>query len=794
MNRLLFAFLFLAGLQAQDARRVEVSRDLWVSAYETEREGNNGGSPKLKLKGNQEFFLIDFDPQPFQGQRCRRAQLHLHLEGPETLGRITVATVAEEWVEGTGTGYAKSPGATSYLWLRTGEQRWRDVDLTGSTLGQAGTIWSFGDAAPPDRAGWQVIPIDPAVIQARIDGQSHGFFVMDDVGSEYTRNGTTIDYKQFPNRYVASREGKKAVQPYFTLWMEHGAPFRAASWPAEETASKAGEPKFQWPELPVAARPTKLPVECRDEFGEPLQALEFFGARGETLGFSVTGANPADVRLEVRGIVPTLYSMPKVGGKVDPLVPVGWTHAPAGTENGGTFVDLHIPKTFKPGRFEGLLRVGGHRIPVGLTVWEFSMPDHLSFYPQMNCYGLPQGQERAYYRLAHQHRTILNCLPYGWTGKVRAAPEIQTDGTWDWEKWDAAYGPLFDGSAFADLPRGAVPVEAFYLPLNENWPMNHEAMFKGGYWVESAYQNEYWAQFRAAVGKFAEHVQAKQWKGTMFEFYLNNKVYFKRDRGNRWDACSAPWIFDEPMHTQDFWALRRFGLEFWNGVAPYASRGRFEFRADISRPEWQRDLLDGVTSVEIVSGALRTYRDRVIDRADRFGNLVFMYGSANPIGTPNVVPAAWCVETWALGADGVVPWQTVGNEGSWTAPDPLSLFYPTPGGPVPSLRLKSFRAGQQLVEYLNHFRGPSRTQLGKAILGEPGMRATLQKKSEADAGSSLFDAATHRSLIALRLRIGPHLDHRATPKPPRPGGRDPAQVRPVTALPSPVPLPVTVSE
>jgi len=123
----------------------------------------------------------------------------------------------------------------------------------------------------------------------------------------------------------------------------------------------------------------------------------------------------------------------------------------------------------------------------------------------MNCYGLPDGQQRAYYRLAHEHRTVLNALPYGWTGKVKAAPKIQADGSWDWSAWDAEYGPLFDGSAFADLPRGAIPIEAFYLPLNENWPMDHEKHFRGGFWIESAYDDAYWEEFRAASAKFAEH-------------------------------------------------------------------------------------------------------------------------------------------------------------------------------------------------------------------------------------------------------------------------------------------------
>ena len=31
-------------------QRLEVTRDLWISSYEKEREGNNGASPKLKLR------------------------------------------------------------------------------------------------------------------------------------------------------------------------------------------------------------------------------------------------------------------------------------------------------------------------------------------------------------------------------------------------------------------------------------------------------------------------------------------------------------------------------------------------------------------------------------------------------------------------------------------------------------------------------------------------------------------------------------------------------------------------
>lgn len=787
MKAPLFLLLSVACLHgATESQRVEVARDLWISSYEKEREGSNGASPKLKLKGIQEFFLIDFDPAPLRGKRVVRAQLHLHLEA-ETLGRVTVSSIADEWEEGRGTGYARTPGASCFRWSRTDQRSWAGdgTDITGVINGLGGSVWGFGNASPCDADGWQVIPISPSVVQARLDERSHGFCVMDDVGSEYTRDGNTIDYRQFPNRYVTSREGRRGTAPYFTLWLEDGAS-PAPAPPA--VAARPAVPPAKLPPMPAPSAPAApVAIPCHDQFGEVIATLDFFAARGEAIGFSVAGTVTG---VELSGLKSALFAMPKIAGNADPLVPAGFPSAPAA---GGdeTFVEMRVPKDAAIGRHTGTVNVGDRTLTCSVTVWNFTLPDRLSFIPQMNCYNLP-GHDRAYYRLAQEHRTTLNRLSYGWTGKVKAGPTIHSDGSWDWKAWDEEFGPLLDGTAFTDLPRGSVPIEAFYLPLNENWPMDQEKYFRGGYWIENAYDDAYWREFRAAAAQFAEHFAAKHWTEPVFEFYLNNKVYFKRDRGNRWDATSAAWILDEPVNTQDFWALRRFGLEFWRGVATHPGP-RFGFRADISRPEWQRDLLDGVTSVEVVSGVLRTYHERVVGRARRFGNLVYMYGSANRIGTPNIMPAAWCVETWALGADGVVPWQTIGKADAWTKPDDLSLFYPTPDGPVPSLRLKSFCAGQQLVEYLTMFTalsGESREAVGAALLAEPGLRAALVKKSETDAGTSLFGGEAHRSLTALRLRLGAWLDAQA-PKPrdrwhdPRPTIRDPAKVPEIVALPAP---------
>ncbi|MEY3959333.1 MAG: hypothetical protein RJA37_1936 [Verrucomicrobiota bacterium] len=192
----------------------------------------------------------------------------------------------------------------------------------------------------------------------------------------------------------------------------------------------------------------------------------------------------------------------------------------------------------------------------------------------------------------------------------------------------------------------------------------------------------------------------------------------------------------------------------------------------------------------MVSGTLREYPRRVIGRNRRDGKLTYMYGTVNKFGQPLVINAAWCAESWALGADGVVPWQTIGGKDSLTKPDDLAVFYPGPDGPLPSLRLKAFRAGQQLAEYLTIYSATSaqdRDAVGAAVLALPGMKAGTIKTFADDAGSSAFGDGAARSVAELRLRLGAWLDAKA-PAPrtrwhdPRPARPDPSLIKPIKAI------------
>jgi len=552
--------------------------------------------------------------------------------------------------------------------------------------------------------------------------------------------------------------------------------------------------------------------------------IRLAGARNEFVAFQIHFIGP------VEGVQPSLefddnppagirvefgryrHVMSKKGPLPDPIVPLeGPFQVPSadqqipGQQRGSLLCEIYVPHEAAAGSHPGtlVLRSGNQTLQLGvvLWVWDFTLPDALSFLPEMNCYGLPEN-ERDYYRLAHRHRTVLNRVPYSQSGSVHEGCVPKWDGQkLDWSDWDKRFGPYFDGSAFADLPRKRVPLECFYLPLHENWPGTMEGNYDGNYWADEAFAPGYRQTFAEVARQMAQHFQSKGWRQTIFQCYLNNKNDFK-ERG--WSRGSSPWLLDEPANFQDYWALRWFGEAFHEGVRQALDaqgKAKLCFRCDISRPQWQRDALDHVLDYNVVGGgAFRRYHRAVLDRKEAFGQIVLDYGSTNAIEESNLQPVGWCLDSWTLGSDGVLPWQTIGNAGSWKEGDPLSLFYPARGEPVPSVRLKAYRRGQQDVEYLRllaEAQGEPYWALGEAV------RRELRLKGEhvgtgftggEDAGLVRYQDLRPQEVWALRVRVGRVLsDLRPTTKrgmiefrtPPRdPTRSPPAKCQPANHSPT----------
>jgi hypothetical protein len=486
----------------------------------------------------------------------------------------------------------------------------------------------------------------------------------------------------------------------------------------------------------------------------------------------------------------------------DPIVPLGMAapllprsaepNSDTGALAQSLHVELYVPHDVPSGVRRGTLTLYSGRdrlsLAVILDIWDFTLPDHLSFLPEMNCYGLPDN-ERDYYRLAHRHRTVLNRLPYNQNGRIQDGAAPRWDGNrLEWTSWDRRFGPLMDGSAFADLPRKGVPVECFYLPLHENWPTPiTEETYNGGYWADQAFSQRYRLAFVSASRQITEHFLARSWSDTLFHGFLNNKNNFK---ASGWSRGSSPWLLDEPANFQDYWALRYFAQAFHEGVnqamleakkkplltgtattAPYP---RMVFRIDDSRPQWRRDVLDGLVDYHVVGSALRQYPRLVFDRKRKFGEIVLEYGSTNPVGGSNLQPVGWSLDAWSQGTDGVLPWQTIGTADSWKRADELALFYPHPApsqsGVIPSIRLKAYRRGQQDVEYLTlwgRVRGQPRWAVGEQVrefLHLSGARRSSETGGAEDAGRIDYSTLRPQDVAALRIRIGEALSQ-AHPSP-----------------------------
>ena len=316
-----------------------------------------------------------------------------------------------------------------------------------------------------------------------------------------------------------------------------------------------------------------------------------------------------------------------------------------------------------------------------------------------------------------------------------------------------------------------MPVECFYLPLHENWPSPMEGNYNGDYWADRAFPESYRRAFVAAARQIAAHCpgqaldrdalsglpqQQEQLQGPRL---VARVVAVAAGRAGQFPGLLGPPITSPGPFTKGSTRPPEPARK------QPASSPRLVFRADISRPQWRRDSLDGLLDYHVVGSAMRNYPRLVFERKRALGEIVLEYGSTNPVEGSNLQPVAWCLDVWSLGADGVIPWQTVGNAESWNQADELSLFYPARSagpraGPIPSIRLKAYRRGQQDVEYLtlwSQLRNEPRWAVGqqvRAALKLAGTRQGTGFTGGEDAGRIDYGRLRPRDVWALRVAIG----------------------------------------
>jgi len=454
-------------------------------------------------------------------------------------------------------------------------------------------------------------------------------------------------------------------------------------------------------------------------------------------------------------------------------------------QNQAIWVDLFVPADAAVGEHasEAEVAIGQetYRLPITLRVSAPTMPDELSFNLDLNGYGTVGGPfgvsdaspeyralEREYHRLAHRHRATLDLLGYSHSGRLSTnyAPPVAGHGDQlkitDWSSWDEQFGPYLSGEAFRDLPRGPVPIHNMYLWLHENWPepmaehytappvsadfplmiAEHAMLAKP---IELALDADFAAGFRAAARQIAEHFAERGWTRTQFQCYLNNKNNYKDPkqggRGTSW------WLLDEPNYRDDWLALEYFGRLFAEGenrdgahfrqeprfglLSRMGSVPVFAFREDISRPQWQRTWLRDSLDLMVLSSTLFEKNRRCLAIQRETGCTLWNYGEGNRISDSNLTAVLWPLRAYLAGAEAIVPWNTIGDDGDYNEPDPTAILYPGKrfgaNGPIASLRLKAWRDGAQTVALLSLLaeqRGWNREQTAKAVVGMLGLKLT----------------------------------------------------------------------
>jgi hypothetical protein len=314
------------------------------------------------------------------------------------------------------------------------------------------------------------------------------------------------------------------------------------------------------------------------------------------------------------------------------------------------------------------------------------------FYSNGSFYGLIH----SYHRIFYENRGVFHQLGYGHAGKVgpEFAPRLEGSGAArhiaDWTLYDRHFGPLLDGSAFADTRQGARPIPFVYLPINPEWP----ASFVN--WGEPGYERE----FVRVVSEMEHHFREKGWIATRFEMFFNHKKRYK----------GFPWDGDEVRFVRDYAYFKEYA-RLLRAAVPADSPVKFVFRADVSwTMERQFKELAGIVNFWVCGAGEFGWYDYAPKLLKDRGDIVWIYGGTPPVTEPASHVTFDVLRPWIWGIDGFVHWQTTdAGVDPWFHFEGGAEALVYPGDrfgierPIPSIRLKFQRNAVQDVTLINAF-------------------------------------------------------------------------------------------
>jgi hypothetical protein len=213
-------------------------------------------------------------------------------------------------------------------------------------------------------------------------------------------------------------------------------------------------------------------------------------------------------------------------------------------------------------------------------------------------------------------------------------------------------------------------------------------------------------------------------------------------------------VADPEVYTPE-WHRRLFETGLGGMNRP---RATFLWRADVSRPMWQGNVSDGLFTMVTVNGDAFGMPRLIRNARERMPATFRVYGSANEVGRCNWESAAWCLRAYALGMDGVTPWQSLGNAEALAKPDTNGLIVDAGGrgDAIASFRVHALRRGAQdaeLLRLLQLKRGWSREQVG-ALVAQRIPLAAAARKREGEETAATPPAASLSARAFCELKEG----------------------------------------
>ncbi|MBK9384602.1 MAG: hypothetical protein IPN34_07260 [Planctomycetes bacterium] len=730
-----------------------------------------------------------------------RARLRLRCASASRPRWIGISSVAAPWVEGRGSGPARAGGA-SFLEAETGRRSWNGAGscFLDIVFGAGGSAWQAAFVRH-EPGGWISVPVPPWLVRAMREGSSDGLALSDEKGQTRENHDVAAREWEEPARLVledlraeapplppALRAQRAAHTPIAPLELPALAP-----WPEREPLRMA----FSGAELRVL--PLLRSAHAFDDAQGGPELERVLSPTGELVAalLHVHAGGAARVALRLPPLAEAvelacsgelgaqaLLALPLEGATpplLDPLLPLGALPLVLPPSQAARVLVLSFPIAahLASRTLEVALILRGRdeeaRVPLRVHVGRHALPRALRFHLSLNTYGRPHEDpelELAFHRLAHELRATLAVVPYSQGGRVPEglAPRVVEEGRslrLDFAAFAQRYGAYFDGRAFAACARAGAPIDHWIAPFHEGWPLplapsyawsgpleRHAAEAPP---IESALSGEYAIAWRKALRDWYDELARRGWLATRFQVFLNNKVDFRKSgSGTSW------WLLDEPAYRDDFLALRWFADQH-RAALPAEARSSLPFRVDLSRPQFRREHLDGAIDLA-VNNAARWWPEPSLRPVREGIEQLWSYGEAPAPSEPLVRCAAWIYETFASGADGLVPWQSVGAVEHWREPSPLALLLPPHptrgGGPAPTLRLLALSTAVEDVELALDWieslpareRWACRERFAHAAARALGLRAPGRLEA-AEKSRDLLQGAEVGAFLALRRSL-----------------------------------------